>query len=71
MNDALHRALLDAHAASDVAAMVARYTSAADASTDEDEEMFFLTHAYVFALEMGDPSAEDLRARLKAAGRVD
>ena len=71
MNDALHRALLDAHAAGDGAAMVALYSAAADASTDEDEEMYFLTHAYVFALETGDPNADALRARLKAAGRID
>ena len=29
---------------------------------------FYLTHAYVFALEAGDPRSSQLHARLKAAG---
>ncbi|MEM6276331.1 MAG: hypothetical protein AAF714_05235 [Pseudomonadota bacterium] len=66
----LHAALLDAHKSGDGSAMVALYTQAADTAGDMDEEMFFLTHAYIFALECGDSSAATLRARLHAAGRI-
>ena len=30
---------------------------------------FFLTHAYIFALDVGDPRARALHLRLKAQGR--
>lgn len=66
----LHAALLNAHKSGDGRAMVALYTEAADDAEDVDEEMFFLTHAYIFALECGDPSGAVLRARLEAAGRI-
>ncbi len=69
MND-LDARLLAAHAADDRPALVALYTEAADhASDDETAVGFFLTHAFVFALELGDPRAEPLRARLIAMGR--
>ncbi|MEO1705061.1 MAG: hypothetical protein AAFR50_06965 [Pseudomonadota bacterium] len=68
--ETLHDELLAAHVARDGARMVALYTQAADQTEDEDEEMFFLTHAYIFALEVGHASAPELRARLEAAGRI-
>jgi len=66
----LHDALLAAHIARDSPRMVALYTQAADQADGLDEEMFFLTHAYIFALETGDDTAPGLRARLAAAGRI-
>lgn len=75
MTDALHmldRRLLDAHAAADVGRLVALYAEAADlseAAGREEAACFYLTHAYVFALEEGDPAAAALHARLKAKGR--
>ncbi|MEM8592788.1 MAG: hypothetical protein AAGF13_09715 [Pseudomonadota bacterium] len=66
----LHEELLAAHIARDGEKMVALYTTAADQADDEDEEMFFLTHAYIFALEAGHPKAPALRQRLKEAGRI-
>lgn len=60
--------LLAAHAAGDHAALVALYTQAAE-GRDDEAAAFFLTHAYIFALETGHPAASDLHARLKAAGR--
>ncbi|TDK50778.1 hypothetical protein [Antarcticimicrobium luteum] len=60
--------LLDAHAAGDHAALVALYTEAADRAGD-DARYFYLTHAYVYALEAGHALAPALRARLVAAGR--
>ena len=43
----------------------------AEASDDIDSAAFFLTHAWIFALERGDERAEALRARLANWGRVD
>lgn len=66
---ALDSQLLAAHARDDRAALVALYTQAADWANDPDAACFFLTHAYVFALERGDPRASDLHTRLKVEGR--
>ena len=67
----LDRAVIAAHQAGDLAALVTLYTQAADAveEADIDAACFLLTHAHVFALEAGDPRAEDLRARLVRYGR--
>jgi hypothetical protein len=70
MND-LDVRLLAAHAAADASALVRLYTAAADQvePNDVDAACFYLTHAYVFALEKGDVACTDLRARLVAHGR--
>lgn len=65
----LQSRLLRAHEAGDTCALIALYTEAADAAPDIDAACFFLTHAYVFALEAGDPRAQTLRQRLIDAGR--
>ncbi|MEJ8560846.1 hypothetical protein QTO30_06145 [Yoonia sp. GPGPB17] len=62
--------LLDAHARDDRHGLVALYTEAADWTDDVDAACFYLTHAYIFALEVGDPASERLYLRLKAEGRV-
>ncbi len=62
--------LLEAHGRADLAALVTLYTEAADTADETDAEMFYLTHALVFALDIGDGRAGDLRARLRAAGRI-
>lgn len=70
--DDLDAALLAAHAERDTARLVALYTEAADRSEargDIDAACFFLTHAYVFALEAGAPEAAALNRRLAARGR--
>ena len=61
--------LAAAHADADLAALVALYEEAADGAPDVDTACFFLTHAYVFALEAGDARTERLRARLVEHGR--
>ncbi|WP_299674815.1 hypothetical protein [uncultured Roseobacter sp.] len=61
--------LLAAHAADDRSALIALYAQAADEAAEEDARAFYLTHAYVFALEAGSPQAEILRDRLVALGR--
>jgi hypothetical protein len=69
---ALDAALIAAHAAGDGRGLVALYAGAADAACrtgDAGAEAFFLTQAYVFALEVGAPEAAALHARLVARGR--
>ncbi|SFU17176.1 hypothetical protein [Sedimentitalea nanhaiensis] len=61
--------LLDAHGARDRAALVGLYAEAADNVSNPDAAAFYLTHAYVYALELNHPSAPALRARLVASGR--
>lgn len=61
--------MLAAHGMADTFALIGLYTQAADAAVDVDSECFFLTHAFVFALEEGDARAQTLRARLVHHGR--
>jgi len=68
MND-LDARLLAAHAAHDLPALVALYRQAADATDTEAACGFYLTHAHVFALEMGHPDTQALRAALIELGR--
>ncbi|KUJ77131.1 hypothetical protein [Ruegeria profundi] len=69
----LDRLLIEAHDRKDHAALIRYYTLAADeceAAQDIDAACFYLTHAFVFALESGAPEAEALNARLVAYGRA-
>ncbi|WP_170576264.1 hypothetical protein [Ruegeria atlantica] len=71
--DELDRLLLEAHDRDDHAALIRYYTIAADdceASQDIDATCFYLTHAFVFALEAGAPEADTLNARLAAHDRA-
>ncbi len=71
---ALERELLAAHESGDGDALIGLYAVVADkseASDDIDSAAFFLTHAWIFALERGDERAAALRARLANLGRVD
>jgi len=72
-SDALDAALLKAHAAGDLEALIRLYTQAGDAAEargDTEEACFFLTHAFVFALELGSTDAKPLNARLAENGRA-
>ena len=62
--------LLEAHARDDRAALVALYSEAADAANTDEARGFYLTHAFVFALESGAPEVPALRARLQEMGRI-
>ncbi|WP_171123637.1 MULTISPECIES: hypothetical protein [unclassified Ruegeria] len=69
----LDRLLLEAHDHNDLDALIRYYTMAADeceAAQDIDATCFYLTHAFVFALESGAAEADALNARLAAYGRV-
>lgn len=64
----LDDALLAAHAAGDRAALVHLYATAAETASG-DAAAFYLTHAYVFALDCGHVDAPILHEKLIAAGR--
>lgn len=73
------RALLDArliaaHEEGDLPLLVKLYAEAARTSEEAgniDAACFYLTHAYVFALQTDDPRAPEFHARLKARGREE
>ena len=70
--DRLDAALIAAHEADDKAALVRLYRQAGEASEaggDIDAACFYYTHAYVFALESGDPARREMLAKLAAHGR--
>jgi hypothetical protein len=73
MTDAgLDAALLGAHAAGDIGGLAMLYGRAADqsdAAGQSDRACFFLTQAYIFALEAGLPVAADYNRRLAGRGR--
>ena len=62
--------LLEAHERDDKPALVALYTEAADTASEEEAQAFYLTHAYVFALDIGAPETPSLRHQLKMLGRI-
>lgn len=63
--------LLAAHDRGDKRALADLYTQAAEQARTEDAAGFYLTQAYVFALDAGLRVAPDLRARLASMGRED
>ena len=69
MTQPLDDRLLDAHARNDTPALVQLYQEAAEQADDENAAAFFLTHAYVLALEIGSPNANALRSELVRMGR--
>ena len=67
----LDAALLEAHAADDGVKLATLYTEAADLAEgtgDIEAACFYMTHAYVFALEAGLPTAGALNKRLAEHG---
>jgi hypothetical protein len=62
--------LIAAHAAGDKSALIDLYRSAAQAAAGDDERSFFLTHAYICALECAAPETQLLRDQLQQMGRI-
>ncbi len=65
--------ILAAHEAKDKALLAKLYWDASrmfGEAGDEDAEGFFLTHAWVFALDAGLPDAKEYCARLMEMGRL-
>jgi len=71
VRDALDTRLLVAHERGDLEALYTSYARAADTADDVNAMCFFLTHAYVCALDAGDGRAEGFRARLVMHGREE
>ena len=69
MTTPLDQALLDAHARDDRATLITLYQQAAQDAASEQARGFFLTQAFIYALECGDRQAETLRQRLAEMGR--
>jgi len=70
----LERLLLAAHSTGDHVELANLYIRAADlsdASGSVDAACFYLTHAYVFALEQGMDTAKKIHARLVVHGREE
>ena len=66
--------MLAAHATGDTTALVGLYGKAADdceARGEVDAACFYLVHAYVFALEIGNDAAGEFHRRLVAHGREE
>ena len=68
MTQSLERALLDAHDSGDKSALVTLYSRAAKDATTDVAQRFFLTHAYVFALDCGHADVDALKEQLVALG---
>ena len=66
----LEAALLAAHKNDDVPGLALLYAEAASVVTGE-QAAFYLTHAYVFALEAGMAEAEVYYTKLKSWGREE
>lgn len=68
----LHLQLLNAHRQNDTDSLAILYGEAADIAAqngDTDEACFYLTQAYVFALDSGLPVAAQYNQRLADRGR--
>lgn len=61
--------IIAAHAAGDKLGLAGFYADAAKQAADLDARCFFLTQAYIFALDAGLPLATDLHKSLKEHGR--
>ncbi|WP_298850060.1 hypothetical protein [uncultured Ruegeria sp.] len=69
----LDKRLLQAHADHDVPTLIRLYheaASQAEQRKDHDAACFYLTHAFVFALEYGAPEADELNRKLYERGRA-
>lgn len=62
--DRFQAALRDGQETGDWSEVITLYIEAAR----DDAEAFYLTHAYIHALEANDPRAPDLKQRLVALG---
>ena len=66
----LHVRLLEAHGSDDRHALIGLYAEASETASDTRAAWFYLTQAYVYALELGDGRAEALAEQLRSAGRL-
>ena len=69
MSVSLDQELLNAHERGDKTALVSLYAQAANEAKSETAKYFYMTHEFIFALDIGDPAAIGLRDELRKAGR--
>ena len=72
--DKLDQELLAAHARGDKQDLIRLFAQDADMKEemqDIDAACFYLTHTYIFALDIGADGAQKIHARLKARGREE
>ena len=72
ISDELNAAVLAAHKDGDSAKLVGLYSLAGNLMVEfgrVEEGCFFLTQAYVYALELGLPAADSIQATLVSLGR--
>lgn len=62
--------LRDAHECGDKSALVGLYTLAAERANTIDEACFFLTQAYIFALDDNHAAQNALKSRLRKYSRI-
>ena len=65
----LDQQLLAAHDDNDLNLLVDLYKQAAAQALDAEAKYFYLTHAYIFALDINHPDAAALKSTLVSAGR--
>ena len=70
MRQALNAQILSAHAKGDTARLIELYYQASHKCKNIDEKCFFLTYAYVYALEVAHPLEGALYQALKKYNRV-
>ncbi len=66
----LDERLLDAHVRDDRHALVELYAEAGRTANSVDASCFYLTHAYIFSLEMNHPLTPKLHAELRQHDRI-
>ena len=69
MNEKLNARILAAHDVNDIHSLTQLYIEASKRTKNDDEECFFLTNAYICALEAGSCETRFLHAQLKKYGR--
>lgn len=65
----LDQQLLAAHDDNNLNLLVDLYQQAAAQASDDEAKYFYLTHAYIFALDINHPDAPALKSTLVSAGR--
>ena len=72
-DSSLHQRMLQAHAGQDLTSLITLYSKAGkrmETRGDTDAACFYLTHAYVYALELDAPELPELQTQLAAYGRI-
>ncbi|MCY3982548.1 MAG: hypothetical protein OXE85_01375 [Roseovarius sp.] len=69
MSEELNSKILAAHCEKDIHSLIRLYIEASKTTGNHDEECFFLTNAYICALETGSSETKFLHDQLRKYGR--